>query len=37
MMAQGLRGREVAIYSISCKSQSNIDKTLEWLTNHAKA
>jgi hypothetical protein len=29
--------REVCVYSISCKNQSNIDITLEWLTKHAKS
>lgn len=29
-------GREVCVYSISCKSQTNIDITLQWLTAHAK-
>ena len=33
---QRIQGREVAIYSISCKRQSNIDVTLQWLTKHAK-
>lgn len=28
--------REVAAYSISCKRQTNIDNTLDWLTQHAK-
>lgn len=36
-MVQGLKDREVAVYSISCKSQKNIDITLEWLTKHAKS
>ena len=31
-----LRDREVCLYSISCKRQSNIDVTLDWLTRHAK-
>ncbi len=34
---QGLREREVCVYSISCKSQNNIDLTLDWLTKHAKS
>lgn len=34
---KGLKDREVAVYSISCKSQKNIDITLEWLTKHAKS
>ncbi len=29
-------GREVCVYSISCKSSSNIDVTLKWLQAHAK-
>lgn len=33
---QGLRDREVAVYSISCKSQNNIDITIAWLTAHSK-
>jgi len=32
-----LREREVCVYSISCKSQNNIDITLDWLTKHAKS
>lgn len=28
--------REVCCYSISCKSQVNIDITLQWLTKHSK-
>lgn len=36
----GLKGlkeaREVCVYSISCKRQTNVDITLEWLTRHAK-
>jgi len=31
-----IKDREVAYYSISCKSANNIDKTLKWLTEHAK-
>ncbi len=31
-----LAGREVAAYSVSCKSQSNINLVLDWLTKHAK-
>ena len=34
--SQGLRDREVAVYSISCKSQNNIDITIAWLTQHGK-
>ena len=30
-------GREVAVYSISCKDQTNLDITLQWLTKHAKS
>lgn len=33
---KGLRDREVAVYSISCKSQNNIDITIAWLTAHSK-
>jgi len=33
---QNLAGREVCVYSISCKNQTNIDLTLKWLTKHAK-
>jgi len=33
---KGLREREVAVYSISCKSQNNIDITIGWLTAHSK-
>jgi len=32
-----INGREVCCYSISAKNQVNIDKTLEWLCEHAKA
>ncbi|GBG00146.1 ADP-ribosylation factor 8B [Raphidocelis subcapitata] len=31
-----LSGRELAVYSISCKNSTNIDITLQWLTAHAK-
>ncbi|CAL8460720.1 g251 [Coccomyxa elongata] len=34
---KALRDREVCVYSISCKSQNNIDITLDWLTKHAKS
>lgn len=37
MLVQALRDREVCVYSISCKSQNNIDITLDWLTKHAKS
>ncbi len=37
MLLQTLREREVCVYSISCKSQNNIDITLDWLTKHAKS
>ena len=37
MVVQALRYREVCVYSISCKSQNNIDITLDWLTKHAKS
>lgn len=33
---KALQDREVCLYSISCKRQSNIDITLDWLTKHAK-
>lgn len=33
---QSVAGREVCVYSISCKNSNNIDITLEWLTKHAK-
>lgn len=33
---QRITGREVAVYSISCKCATNIDITLRWLTAHAK-
>ena len=33
---QGLKDREVCVYSISCKRQANIDVTLRWLQAHAK-
>lgn len=35
--AQGLPDREVCVYSVSCRSQNNIDITLDWLTKHAKS
>lgn len=31
-----LEGREVCCYNISCKNQTNIDITVDWLTKHAK-
>ncbi|KAK9803668.1 hypothetical protein WJX72_009992 [[Myrmecia] bisecta] len=34
---KSLRAREVCVYSISCKNQSNIDMTIDWLTKHAKS
>jgi ADP-ribosylation factor-like protein 8 len=34
---KALLEREVCVYSISCKCQTNIDITLEWLTKHAKS
>lgn len=34
---QAIRDREVCVYSISCKRQTNIDITLEWLSRHAKS
>lgn len=34
---QALRDREVCVYVISCKSQHNVNITLEWLTKHAKS
>ncbi|EFJ43109.1 small Arf-related GTPase [Volvox carteri f. nagariensis] len=37
MNLKALTDREVCVYSISCKRQSNIDVTLDWLTRHAKA
>ncbi|MEW5311320.1 MAG: hypothetical protein WDW38_003047 [Sanguina aurantia] len=37
MELKSLKGREVCVYSISCKKSTNIDITLEWLTRHAKA
>lgn len=36
MQLGDIKDREVAVYSISCKRQSNIDNTLQWLTRHAK-
>jgi GTPase SAR1 family protein len=33
---KNIAGREVCVYSISCKNQTNIDLTLQWLTKHAK-
>ncbi|KXZ48942.1 hypothetical protein GPECTOR_24g232 [Gonium pectorale] len=37
MNLKSLADREVAVYSISCKSHNNIDVTLQWLTKHARA
>jgi ADP-ribosylation factor-like protein 8 len=37
VLVQNLSQREVCVYSISCKSQNNIDITLDWLTKHAKS
>lgn len=31
-----LGGREVAAYSVSCKSQAGVNLVLDWLTKHAK-
>ena len=31
-----LTGREVAAYSVSCKSQAGVNLVLDWLTKHAK-
>lgn len=36
-LLQALQDREVCVYSISCKNQTNIDKTIEWLMKHAKS
>eukprot|EP01024_Parvocaulis_polyphysoides_P039366 TRINITY_DN35565_c0_g1_i1.p1 TRINITY_DN35565_c0_g1~~TRINITY_DN35565_c0_g1_i1.p1 ORF type:complete len:294 (-),score=23.74 TRINITY_DN35565_c0_g1_i1:275-1156(-) len=36
MQLQDVRDREVSVYCISCKNQTNLDKVLEWLTAHAK-
>lgn len=36
MNLKGLGTREVAVYSISCKSKRNIHLVLDWLTKHAK-
>eukprot|EP01023_Acetabularia_acetabulum_P019866 TRINITY_DN20223_c0_g1_i1.p3 TRINITY_DN20223_c0_g1~~TRINITY_DN20223_c0_g1_i1.p3 ORF type:complete len:186 (-),score=30.27 TRINITY_DN20223_c0_g1_i1:364-921(-) len=36
MQLSEVRDREVAVYSISCKNQNNLDKVLEWLTAHSK-
>jgi len=33
---KGVSGREVCCYCISCKNVTNIDLTLQWLTNLAK-
>ena len=33
---RAVQGRETCVYSISCKSASNIDVTLRWLQAHAK-
>ncbi len=31
-----IKNREVSYYSISCKNVHNIDKALQWLTDHSK-
>lgn len=31
-----IEGREVCVYSISCKRKANIDATFSWLAKHAK-
>mmetsp|Transcript_16071 Transcript_16071/g.22176 ORF Transcript_16071/g.22176 Transcript_16071/m.22176 type:complete len:187 (+) Transcript_16071:124-684(+) len=36
MQLKQLTGREICCYNISCKNQTNIDITVEWLTKHAK-
>jgi hypothetical protein len=33
---QALSDREVAVYSISCRKQNNIDLTIAWLSKHAR-
>lgn len=33
---QELPSEEVAVYSISCKNQSNINLVLDWLIAHSK-
>ena len=37
MNLAAIQDREVCCYSISCKEKENIDITLQWLTQHAKA
>lgn len=37
MGLESITGREVCVYSISCKNQTNIDLTLKWLAAHAKS
>eukprot|EP00892_Ulva_mutabilis_P007004 jgi/Ulvmu1/4676/UM002_0407.1 len=37
MQLQELPCREFAIYSISCKAQTNIQQVLDWLIKHSKA
>eukprot|EP00798_Chlamydomonas_sp_ICE-L_P020261 gene20261-27015_t len=34
---KNIKDREVCVYSISCKRQTNIDITIEWLTRHPKS
>lgn len=34
---KGIKDREVCVYSISCKSQHNIDITFDWLLRHSAA
>ncbi|KAK3284830.1 ADP-ribosylation factor-like protein 8B [Cymbomonas tetramitiformis] len=36
MELKAIEGREVCCYNVSCKNQTNIDITVEWLTKHAK-
>lgn len=33
---KALSDREVAVYSISCRKQNNIDLTIAWLSKHAR-
>ena len=37
LAADQIKNRDVAYYSISCKTVANIDKTLDWIIKHANA
>jgi len=36
LQLEAIEGREVALYSISCKNQNNLDNTISWLIQRGK-